>query len=138
MRYIEILILQFLNNFHRYFYTTSVFIARDIIEADEKCPKKVKEELKFIWNNTTPELKVPISIVEAYYINNWIRLSKTIEMRNNEGRVIELPIYKLKKYLDEAYVDIRNIVRQVAIKYSLDIPFKEIGVGKQGEEIRTS
>jgi len=125
MRYIEILVAQFLNVLHRNFYTTSLFIARDILSAEDKPKQELLKKLKYIQDNTCEDLEVPLSIVEAYYVSNWVYLSKSIELRNNHNRIIELPVYKLKFYLDRAYIDMRDIVRQVAMKYSIDIPFKE-------------
>ena len=134
MRYIEILVAQFLNVLHRNFYTTSLFIARDILSAEDKPKQELLKKLKYIQDNTCEDLEVPLSIVEAYYVSNWVYLSKSIELRNNHNRIIELPVYKLKFYLDRAYIDMRDIVRQVAMKYSIDIPFKE-GAGEGGNII---
>ena len=118
------LTMQFLNIMHRNFYTTSLFIARDIVKGEDKPTKAILDKLEYIRLNTCEELEVPLSTVEAYYISNWVRLSKSIELRTNSGDIIELPVYKLKFYLDKAYLELRDIVRTVAIKYSIDIPFK--------------
>jgi len=136
MRYIEVLIMQFLSNMHRYFYSNALFIARDIIKANEPFNQKLLEKINEIWENTTPELNISLSTVEAYYITNWIRLSRSIEMRDNNDRIVEMPIYKLKKHLDEAYMELRDVVRIVARKYSIDIPFREVG-GQGGGVITT-
>jgi hypothetical protein len=116
--------MQFLNVLHRNFYTTSLFLARDIVKGEDDPDKKILSRLEYIRLNTCEELEVPLSTVEAYYIANWIALSRSVELRTNMGDIIELPVYKLKFYLDKAYIELRDIVRTVAIKYSIDIPFK--------------
>jgi len=112
-----------------------MFIARDIVKAEEKQNTKLLDKLKDIEANTCKELLVPLSVVEAYYVSNWISLSKSIELRNNHGRIVELPVYRLKYYLDQSYMEMRDIVRQIAIKYSIDIPYRDI-VGEEGGEVK--
>lgn len=124
-----------MNSFHRNFYSTAFFIARDIVNAEDVPLEDLNKKLNFVWENTTKELKIPLSTVEAYYLANYYKLSKTIEMRDNDGIIREITVYKLKRHLDEAYMDIRDVVRAIAHKYSIDIPFKNTNANTQSGEI---
>lgn len=107
-----------------------MFLAKDIVKAEEPPNREYVKRLDYIWEHTTEDLNVPLSIVEAYYIPNAFNLNKNIELRDNDGHVFEMPVYKIKRHLDDAYIQIREIVRKVAIRYSIDIPFKELASGQ--------
>lgn len=128
MRYIETLLLQFRSETVRSNYGGVLNLAMDIVKGEDRPNQVLLRKLVWIKNNTTEKLRTNYYIV----INTLARkihhnLDAPIEIRVGRGRTVEYSLGELIAEIEEAHMKINDVVREVAKKYSLDIPFRKSG-----------
>lgn len=128
MRYIETLLLQFRSETVRSNYGGVLNLAMDIVKGEDSPNQVLLRKLVWIKNNTTEKLRTNYYIV----INTLARkihhnLDAPIEIRVGRGRTVEYSLGELIAEIEEAHMRINDVVREVAKKYSLDIPFRKAG-----------
>ena len=105
--------------------TTLCEIAKSIAEAETVTDDKILKKIKEIYDETTDNVKQPLSIVELAVFKNIDRgLNKTIEIGDKE-----FPISELYRYLERVRWALVEIVIGIAKKYTLDIPVSALGGG---------
>lgn len=126
MEYLKVLIGQFLGERN---FLQALNLCQDIIKAEDSPDIKLQAKLDWIKENTTKSMRIPFMIVETYVSSNSNQpLNKTLEVpvsatrpkRYREYEVIDL-IIEMKK----AYESMREIVTEIAKKYSIDLPFQK-------------
>jgi hypothetical protein len=98
--------------------TLLIKIVEALISSEPEPDKKIKERLKWIYDNTHKEVKVNLSVVELAVFKNLDRgLSREIDIGDKTFYLVEL-----YKYLDEISKELSIMVIEIAKKYSIDIP----------------
>lgn len=107
--------------------TTLCEIAKSVVEAETEPDEKLKNQIITIYEETNPNVKQPLSIVELAVFKNIDRgLNRAIEIGEEEYAIAEL-----YKYLEKVRWELVKIVIQIAKKYTLDIPISALGGGQQ-------
>jgi hypothetical protein len=126
MEYLKVLIGQFLGERN---FLQAMNLCQDIIKAEDTPSQPMQEKLDWIKKNTTENLKIPFMIIETYVSKNINKsLTYTVEVPTTDTRPRRYREYELIELIIEmkvAYEGMREIVTQIAKKYSIDIPFKK-------------
>ena len=128
MRYVETLITQFRVESVRSNFGGLLHLALEIIKAEDSVNQNLLKRLNWIKNNTTEKLSTNYFVI----VNTLARkmhhnLDAPIEIEYTHGKTYEITLGELISELEESHMAINDIVREVAKKYSLDIPFKTTG-----------
>jgi len=128
MRYLETLIMQFRVETVRSNFGGILHLGLEIIKAEDQPNEILLKRLNWIKDNTTEMLHTNYFII----VNTLARhmhqgLDSPIEIKIGRGRTMEMSLGELISELEDAHININEVVREVAKKYSLDIPFKSTG-----------
>lgn len=89
-----------------------------LISSEPEPDEKMRERLKWIYENTHIKVKENLSIIELAVFKNLDRgLNREIDIGNKTFNLTQL-----YKYLDEVSKELTKIVIEIAKKYSLDMP----------------
>jgi len=103
-------------------------LAFEIIKAEDKPNESALKKLQWLKNNTTQKLNTNyFVIVNTLARKMHYNLDAPIEIERSHGKTYEVSLGELISELENAHIEINDIVRGVAKKYSLDIPFKSTG-----------
>jgi hypothetical protein len=132
MEYLKVLIGQFLGERN---FLQAMNLCQDIIKAEDTPNQTMQTKLDWIKKNTTENLKIPFMIIETYVSKNINKpLTYTVEVPTTDTRPRRFREYELIELIIEmkvAYEGMREIVTQIAKRYSIDIPFhseKEVAI----------
>jgi hypothetical protein len=132
LEYLKVLIGQFLGERN---FLQAMNLCQDIIKAEDTPNAVMQEKLDWIKKNTTENLKIPFMIIETYVSKNINKsLTYTVEVPTTDTRPRRFREYELIELIIEmkvAYEGMREIVTQIAKRYSIDIPFhseKEVAI----------
>jgi hypothetical protein len=132
MEYLKVLIGQFLGERN---FLQAMNLCQDIIKAEDTPNQTMQDKLNWIKKNTTDNLKIPFMIIETYVSKNINKpLTYTVEVPTTDTRPRRFREYELIELIIEmkvAYEGMRDIVTQIAKRYSIDIPFhaeKEVAI----------
>jgi hypothetical protein len=85
-------------------------------------------KLEWVKNYTTEKLRTNyFLIVNTLARNMHHNLDYPVEVEVSRGRTLEMSVGEMLAEIEEAHIRINEIVRDIAKKYSLDIPFKTAG-----------
>jgi hypothetical protein len=132
MEYLKVLIGQFLGERN---FLQAMNLCQDIIKAEDTPNQTMQDKLNWIKKNTTDNLKIPFMIIETYVSKNINKpLTYTVEVPTSDTRPRRFREYELIELIIEmkvAYEGMREIVTEIAKRYSIDIPFhaeKEVAI----------
>lgn len=102
-------------------YSKSISLAMALAESNEKSRELAK--LKYIYDNTTDWMKVPMPILEHMIDKQYLRKISVPKMKRERinGRII--PHYKIIKALSDAYIEITMVVTKIAKDLNIEIEF---------------
>lgn len=107
--------------------TLLIKIVEAIINSEPEPDEKIKERIKWIYENTHPKVEAHLSVVELVVFRNLDKgVNKEIEIGDKSFFLAEL-----YNYLDEISKELTNITIGIAKKYSIDMPMINFGSGKQ-------
>ena len=116
-------------------YAGVLHLALEIIKAEDEPNQKLLRRLEWIKNNTTARLRTNYFIIINTLARKMHRsLEAPIEIKVGRGRTIEYSLGELIAEIEDAHIQINEIIRDVAKNYSLDIPLRTTGWEK-GTEI---
>ena len=93
--------------------------------------KKEQEQLKYVYENTTNWIGVPLPIIEDFYENS--RLRKVSKMKPYTIGVKEFYLHEIITGLSDAFIEMNRIVTQICKRANIDLVFD---LGKYGNVIQ--
>jgi hypothetical protein len=103
-------------------------LALEILKAEDQPNMPLIKRLEWIKNNTTSRLRTNYFIIVNILMRKMhYSLEAPIEIRVGRGRTTECSLGEIIAELEESHIKINEIVREVAKRYSIDIPFKTTG-----------
>ena len=109
-------------------YGAILHLALEIVKSEEPPDEKLLKKLNWIKEHTTENLNTNYFVVVHTIARNMPRpLTWQIEMKVSARRTQDFELGQLISEIEDAHIKINDIVRTVAKKYSIDIPF---GVGQ--------
>jgi len=126
MEYIKILVATFLRERN---FLQAMNLCQDIINAEDKENKVLQKKLNWIKQNTTKKLKIPFHVVETYvskYSMKPLTFAVEVPINTEKNRTMykEFEMLELIINMKEAYEGMREIVTEIAKKYSISIPMQ--------------
>ena len=104
-------------------------MALQIVKSDSSADRDLIRRLEYIKENTSDLLKTNYFVVVHTVARRMANSMQTpIELRVSPRRTKEYELGELIAELEEAHININDIVREVAKNYSIDVPY-----GKSGE-----
>ncbi len=118
---IQVYFSQLYSGLGKKMYSKSLSLALTLAEINDE--HEFKKRLKFIYNNTSEKMRIPLPILENIIDKQYVLkkgVSKMQRQRIN-GRIIEN--HKIIKALSDSYIEITTIVTKIAKGLNVDIPF---------------
>lgn len=118
---IQIFFGQLYSGVGRKMYSKSITLAMSLAKNNEQTTELAR--LKYIYDNTTSEMRTPLPILEQIIDKMYINKREVPKMKRERinGRII--PHYKIVKALSDAYIEVTMIVTEIAKKLNIEIEF---------------
>lgn len=111
--------------------TLLIKLVESIISSEDLPDTKIKNRVKWIYENTHIKVRESLSVIELTVFKNLDKgLNREIEIGDKTFSLTEL-----YKYLDEVSKELSTIVIQIAKKYSIDIPIQSFGTQSRETQI---
>lgn len=118
---IQVYFSQLYSGLGKKMYSKSLSLALTLAEINERNTEK--EQLQYIYDNTTDKMNIPLPILESIIDKQYFNKKSVPKMKRQRinGRII--PNHKIIKALSDAYIRITNIVTRIAKDLNVDVPF---------------
>jgi hypothetical protein len=111
-------------------YGALLHLALEIVKAEDEPDKELLRKLMWIKSHTTKKLNTNYFVVVHTILRRMaLPLTALIEVKVSQKKTKEFELGELISELEESHMEINDIIREVAKKYSLDIMMGGVGGG---------